>query len=111
MYTNKQRFILQDNHDRHTLYSRVDLQTMLTFMDCDQIEAIPISTLPVLPDWVRDYNLQNLAGTNVRISPAKSNIREEDTRDRRLPQSGISRIIHFFYYGCASLCTSVRCLY
>ncbi|XP_045216736.1 cartilage oligomeric matrix protein-like [Mercenaria mercenaria] len=78
--------IVVENHEKYRLYSRVDLQAMLQFMDCDPIEAIPISTLPVLPDWIRDRNLQNLGGTNVRISPAGNRIREE-TRDNRIPQS------------------------
>lgn len=77
-----------------TLYQRVDLQSMLQFADCDPVEAIPISTLPVLPDWVRKRNLEKLGGaTNVRIVPPVRNTvpaeRSEPTRDNRIPQSGL----------------------
>jgi hypothetical protein len=85
--------IFQDSHEKLKFYSRVDLQEMLQYLDCDPIETISISTIPVFPDWLRNRKQQNLGVTNVRIVPAGNRIREEarDTRDRRtnqIPQSG-----------------------
>ncbi|XP_052796018.1 cartilage oligomeric matrix protein-like [Mya arenaria] len=73
--------IVVDQHESFTLYSRVDLQTMLQFMDCDPL-SIPVATLPVLPDWVRERNLDNLlVGTNVRITaPGGGEKRESENR-------------------------------
>jgi len=63
---------------------------MLGYMECDPVESIPISTLPVLPDWVRKRNMESLMGaTNVHIVPPTENVQQE--RDNRIPQSGISR--------------------
>lgn len=78
-----------------TLYQRVDLQSMLEFTDCDPVDSIPISTLPVLPDWVRKRNLEKLGGaTHVRIVPpdVRNTVpgeQSEPTRDNRIPQSGL----------------------
>lgn len=59
---------------------------MLEYMDCDPVESIPISTLPVLPDWVRQRNLENLGATNVRIvSPVDQ---RETVRDNSIPEYG-----------------------
>ncbi|XP_060555845.1 cartilage oligomeric matrix protein-like [Ruditapes philippinarum] len=84
--------IIVDSHEKLKFYSRVDLQEMLQYLDCDPIETISISTIPIFPDWLRNRKQQNLGVTNVRIVPAGNRIREEarDTRDRRtnqIPQS------------------------
>lgn len=91
--------IFQDLHEKYKFYSRVDLQEMLQYLDCDPVETIPISTLPVLPDWIRNRNRQNIGVTNVRIVPSGNRIREEtrDTRDHRrnqIPQSGKQPILY-----------------
>ncbi|KAH3835636.1 hypothetical protein DPMN_108994, partial [Dreissena polymorpha] len=78
--------IVVDKHDSFAMYSRVDLQSMLNSMECDVTESIPISTLPVLPDWVRNRNLQHLqVGTNVRITGPEVPPRRE--HDNRIPDT------------------------
>lgn len=80
--------IIVESGDTYKLYSRVDLQSMLRFMDCDPIEAIPISTLPKLPDWVRNRNLDSISGgTNVRITSAENRQPEDSRSYNQIPQS------------------------
>ena len=71
---------------------------MLGYLDCDPVEIIPISTLPVLPDWVRNRNLENIVdrsnvATNVRVVRPEPG--RQEWKDNRIPEGGKKkRIIH-----------------
>ncbi|KAL4227295.1 hypothetical protein ACF0H5_012741 [Mactra antiquata] len=97
------------NNNQFTLYSRVNAQDMLTFMDCDPIESIPISTLPVLPDWVRNKNMQTVFGvTNVRITPGQGS---HTSRERTYPESRSSgQDYHALSHSLRELTQTIRSL-
>ena len=90
--------LLSDFQDlRHfKLYSRVDLQSMLAYLDCDPVDTrtpdsrVPIN--PLLPDWSKssrplDQVLKG-GGTNVRVLGTRTGDRRRG-QDNSLPQAGL----------------------